>query len=667
MTQHLLFLLLGLGAGAVYAGIGMGVVVGYTASGVINFAHGAFAMYAAYVYDELRKTGDLVLPVIGLPARVHVMDSPPFLLALAVGLATGALLGLLAQLLVFRPLSRAPLLARVVASVGLMVTVQAVVVLRFGTERRSVTPILSAAPIDVFGVTVPRDRFLLVAVAVATAFVLWILSTRTRAGTATRAAAESEKGAMLLGFSTARLAAGNWAVAGSLAALFGILVSPITGLDPSKFTLLIIPALAAALLGKLRSFVVTAAAGLALGMLQSEALFLTTKTWFPTWARTGFTDALPFVVIIVALVFLGDSLPTRGSAGPVSQASAAGLADRRRWAPLLVVAGGLACVLLQGGYRFALVTSMISAIIMLSFVVLTGYVGQISLAQAALAGMSGFSLSRLASDHGVPFPISPLLAAGAATVLGLVIGLPALRVRGIQLAVVTLAGAVAIEQVLFRNPALNGGLDGSKIPSPTVFGADLGPRDSTASPRLAFCFFVLVVLAVLAIAVANLRRSDTGRRMLAVRTNERAAAAGGISVVRTKLLAFGMSAFLAGLGGAMLGYFRGQLSVESFSVFVGLQLLAIAYLGGITTVAGALVGGALAAGGIGFTVIDRNLEIGDYYLLISGVSVIVTAVLNPEGVATAIGRSVSKIASLRHPRPAPTATAPQLIQPPVNV
>jgi branched-chain amino acid transport system permease protein len=133
--------------------------------------------------------------------------------------------------------------------------------------------------------------------------------------------------------------------------------------------------------------------------------------------------------------------------------------------------------------------------------------------------------------------------------------------------------------------------------------------------------------------VANLGRSGTGRALLAVRSNERAAASIGVDVAAAKLLAFGVSAFLAGLGGALIGYSRGQLSADSFGVSVSLTLLAFAYLGGITSVGGALVAGALAPLGIGYVVLDRNTDIGEHYLLVSGILLVVTAVLNPGGIA----------------------------------
>ena len=159
------------------------------------------------------------------------------------------------------------------------------------------------------------------------------------------------------------------------------------------------------------------------------------------------------------------------------------------------------------------------------------------------------------------------------------------------------------------------------------------------------------------VLVGNIMRSGSGRKMLAVRSNERAAAAVGIGVASIKLTAFALASFLAGLGGALIGYSRGQLSPESFGVFVGLSFLAITYLGGITSLSGAVVAGALAALGIVFVLLDRVLELGTYYALFSGVSLILTVILNPVGIA---GKTRADIEAFRAKRAARAGLAAPL-------
>jgi len=275
-------------------------------------------------------------------------------------------------------------------------------------------------------------------------------------------------------------------------------------------------------------------------------------------------------------------------------------------------------------------TSFAAALIALSLVILTGMVGQISLAQAAFGGVAGIMLSKF--GDGIPFPISMLLAALAATVLGLIVGLPALRIRGAQLAVVTLAAGVSLEKFVFANPSFVSP-SSNKIPSPSFLGIDLAVRDATSIAKLPFSIMVFLVMMAAFVLAGNIMRSGTGRKMLAVRSNERAASSVGIQVAGLKLMTFGLASFLAGLGGALIGYSRGQLSPESFGVFVGLSFLAITYLGGITSLSGAVVAGLLMPLGLFFIFMDRVLTLGKYYALFSGVSLILTVILNPVGIA----------------------------------
>ncbi|MCZ7528743.1 MAG: hypothetical protein M5U14_21650 [Acidimicrobiia bacterium] len=399
-------MLLGLGSGAVYAALGLGIVLAYRGSGVISFAHGAMAMLAVYTYAELRSTGDLVVPVPGLPDRIHVAAEVPLVPALFVALGVSALLGFLVHL-VFRPLRNAPALAKVVASVGIMLVLQAVVLLRFGTKTRSLAPILPDEGVDVLGVTIPRDRFWLAGLAVLLGIALWALFLHTRFGLATRASAENEKGAILLGLSPDRIAAANWVMASMVAGLVGILVAPVTGVDPLKFTLLVVPALGAALVGRFSSFGWTVAGGLALGAGQSVITKLQTDySWVP---RVGVKEGLPFLVVIAVLFVVGRRLPDRASLATAQLPVAPSPRRLAITASASVATGTAAMLVLRGGYRFGLIVSLVVAVVCLSLVVLTGYVGQISLAQMALAGIAGFALSKLADGAGIPFPFSPSL------------------------------------------------------------------------------------------------------------------------------------------------------------------------------------------------------------------------------------------------------------------
>jgi branched-chain amino acid transport system permease protein len=616
IDRTMVFLLLGLGAGAVYASLGLGLVLVHRVSGVVHVAHGAVAAYVAYAFVELRTAGDLILPV----GRVDLGDEVAFGPALGLALVVAAALGLVTYGLVFRPLRGAPPLAGLVASVGLMATMQALIVLRFGAAGRPVPAILPAEPVRLLGADVPRDRLVLAALVIVAAAVLWAVSRFTRFGLASRAAADDTTGVALLGWSPDVLAAVNWVAAGVLAGLGGILVAPITGLDPVTTTLLVVPALAAALVGRLVSFGATTAAALGLGMIQSLILLLQDNlSWLP---RSGIREAVPLVVIVVALALGAGARLAR--AGDVTGRRLPRAGRPRRigvWATVGTAAGVAAVFAFEGQDRMALVTSLIGALVCLSIVVLTGWSGQISLAQMAFAGVAGFSLSRLADGAGIPFPIAPLLAAVLAALAGLLVGLPALRARGVSLAVVTLAGAVVVEEVVFKSPTLTGGFGGTRVPVPSLAGADFNPSQP------AFGLLVLGVLVATALGLARLRLAGGGRRLLAVRAGERAAAAVGVDVTATRLWAFALSAFLAGVAGTLLGYQQGQLSFGSFGVFVSLAYVAVASMGGIAGIGGALVGGLLVPNGLVFTLLD----LGRYQLLVSGLGLMAVTVLVPGG------------------------------------
>ena len=197
---------------------------------------------------------------------------------------------------------------------------------------------------------------------------------------------------------------------------------------------------------------------------------------------------------------------------------------------------------------------------------------------------------------------------------------------------VTLIFAVTVEALWFRNNSFNGGTEGAQIANPELFGLDLGIGIGERYPRPAFGILCLVVLVATAGGVAALRTSRLGSAMLAVRANERSAASAGISVVRIKLIGFAIGAFIAGLGGTLLAYKQTNVTFQTFSVFFGLTLFSTAYLAGITSVSGGVMAGLIAAGGIFFLVLDRAIDIGPWYAILSGLGVVLTVILNPEGI-----------------------------------
>ncbi|MFI6623268.1 ATP-binding cassette domain-containing protein [Streptomyces sp. NPDC050528] len=644
MSQYVVFLLLGLGSGAVFGALALALVLTFRSSGVVNFATGATALYSAYTYAFLRQ-GELLVPLPGVPKKVGLGGPLGLFPAMVISVALTAVLGIALYGLVFRPLRTAPPVAKAVASIGVMLVIQAVLAAAVGTGAVSVKAILPNDPVSWGGSLIPGDRLWFAAVIVVLTVVLALVFRLTRFGLTARAAAESEKGALVSGLSPERIAVANWALSSAVAGLSGILIAPIVPLVPVSYTLFIVPALAAALVGNFTALIPAVGAGLVIGMLQSELQFLQGKwSWLP---QAGLAQLVPLAVILAYLVVRGRPLPSRGSL--IQQALGRAPRPDRVLVPA-VVSTALAVVVLfatTGSIRAAVITSLTLAVISLSLVVVTGFAGQVSLAQLTLAGVGAFSLSRLSVEWGVPFPFAPLLAALAATVIGVVIGLPALRIRGLPAAVVTVALAVALEAFWFRNTQLNGGLGGSKVPSPRLFGIDLGIGAGDDYPRIPFALLCLVVLLLVGLGVAWLRRSRLGAAMLAVRANERSAAAAGIDVARTKIVAFAIGAFIAGLGGALLGYQQTVADAEMFTAIGGLGLFATAYLAGITALSGGLVAGVMGAGGLLPVLLDRALSLGEWYDVIMGIGLVLTVITNPEGL---VGPAHELSARLRRKR-----------------
>ena len=675
---------LGLGTGSLIAGIALGVVLTYRGSGVVDFSKGAVAIFIGYVFHELRTRGRIVVPPLPNPLAllegvvnssrdkadwIDLLDWPTFIdlpgeqqrfvSALVISIVYAAVVGLLLHFLVFRPLRFAPPLAKVVASVGLFIVFQAIIQLRFGGGTQLPQRILDDKPRNLFGdVIIPQSQLFLAALVIVLAVLLYALFRFTRFGLATRAAAENEKGAIVLGFSPDFLAGANWVLATVIVGVFGIIVSPITTLDPISVPLLIVPALGAALLGGFTSFGVTVAAGLGIGMLQVLTVYYSAKNWFPVESlpAAGVAKSLPFIVIVIAMFARGKSLPERGTIG----------GGRLPFAPtprhvLTLAVFGVAVTLLGlfrlgFDWRQAIINSLVFAVIALSLVVLTGFVGQISLAQGAIAGTAGFALSKYFSDW--PFPLGPIAAALIASLFGLAIAVPALRVRGVNLAVVTLAAAVAIEELVFKNPKLAGSTGALAVPPPEIGGKDFGPNNTRLRlfgikatddipPNVWFGVLCLVFVVVLALVVVNVRRSGTGRRFLTVRGNERASAAAGVGVPATKMVAFALSAFIAGLGGVLSGYRFGSVTPLYFGALNSLLFLAFAYLGGISSVLGAILAGSLAPNGVTFTALEKWVHLAPEYIpLIGGVGLIFNAINNPEGLAGAFSLAARKVEHL---------------------
>ena len=605
MNEVIRFALLGLGVGALYAFASQGLIVIYRGTGVLNFSLGATAIAGVFMQWEL-----------------HQGHGWPFVASVVVGVSWSALLGALTHWVIMRPLRRSSSLVRVIATLGVLIAIQAGVVIRYGSQSRQVSSWLPTDRVTLWGdVGITVDRLILLGIGCVSAFLLWLLYRSSQFGLATEAVSESERSAAAIGLSPNRIGLLNWALGSGIAAFAGILVVPIITLSVTAMTSLTLAALAAALVGDFRSFPIATAAGFAIGIGETlTGRFVN---------QQGLGASLPFLVIIVVLVFRGRSLPLRDHY--LQRLPMVGT-GRINWAWTLFGCGAIVFVMLtkQAKWIDAITVSLGVAIVLLSIVVLTGYAGQLSLAQYAIAGFGAYVAGRLVAVFDIPFPLALLAGVAAAVPLGFIFGLPAVRTRGINLAIVTLGLGSAIELMLFRNRNFTGGVQGTQVGNPDLFGYDIGSIDHPAR----YGIFVLAMTIVAVAVVANVRRGRSGRRLIAVRTNERAAAALGINVMVAKLFAFSFASAIAALGGIVLAFRLSSISYQSFNNFTSITLAGLALLGGVGQLLGAFVGSTLATAGISQEIIETTWDgVGRWIQLISGIAILLTLVTYKDGMA----------------------------------
>ncbi len=371
------FGLLGLGAGSVYALMALGLVLVYRGSGVLNFAQGAMGMIGAFTFYVWRD------------------DGMPTVLAFVLSVALGIGIGVATHFLIMRPLRRVPAISRLIATLALLTVLMALGTQLWGDTPRIVSHILPITSVTVFpGVDLGVDRLILFGVAIVLTISLTFLSRRTRFGMATSAVAENRRVPAMLGISPDIVAGANWGLGGGLAVVAAILVVNVSGLNVTNLALLVVPGMAAALVGAFRSYWLTLAGGLLIGVLESEIAFLQTKVSDPA-ALQGWGRSVPFVVIIVVLMVRGRALPLRSEASERPPEVGSG---RIRPAFALPLAA-LGIVIIGFGLPTngveAATTTATTAIVVLSLVVVTGYAGQLSLAQFAARGHRGV-------DRGAP-------------------------------------------------------------------------------------------------------------------------------------------------------------------------------------------------------------------------------------------------------------------------
>ena len=624
------FILLGLGLAPAYILIGQSVVLAYRGSNVVNFASAGLAFLAAFAYYGATK--------LGLPTGV----------ALIVGVLTGGMLGATIDLLVMRKLANARQLSKVIATLGIGTTITVGIDIAIGNSAAPLPPMLFGdSRLVIFGAAASSYRLAACAIALALTAVLWAVYKWSRFGLQTAAVAENQRATAALGHRPRRISLLNWTYAGMLSAVGGILVTPLITLDGNSAVLLMLPALAAALLGSFSSFWLCALGGLLIGLAESELTHYSV-----VWGLgPGWEVVAPFAVVVLVLMLRGGSLPDRGHLIQRLPKTGTGRVRPTLVVPMTVV-GVVAIALLPTAGAGAVTETAGTAIILLSFVVITGYTGQISLSQAGLAGIGAFAAARLGDALGLGF--WPALGIGILVTvpIGALFGLPALRARGVDLAILTLGLGLIVEDVLLDNSSYVGGTSGLAAPSPSLFGYAL---DGFNHPSR-YATMTLLAFTLVAVAVAKLRRGHIGRRLIAVRGNERAAVSLGIGLTATKLYAFMLAAGIASLGGILLAFQSPYVLFQGFDITTSITLLAFIVVGGVGYIGGAIAGSLLATGGLiawVVSLITTSSQINNLLAVMGGVGVVVAVMLFPDGaVARQAASWGARLDRLRRTKPA---------------
>ncbi|MFI6643422.1 ATP-binding cassette domain-containing protein [Streptomyces sp. NPDC050504] len=551
--------LAGLAVGSAAALTGIGLVVTYRATGVLNLAHGAVAVVCAYVLRELAVERGWPLPWAACAT----------LLVVAPGI------GLLLDRAVFRPLAVAGAdpARTLVASIGVFVLLVGAATLLWGTGARADAPLLLSG-----------DPWAQLGAVLALALLVAAATRWTRTGRELRAVVDNRELAALGGTDADRVAAVGWAFGSFTAGLTGVLLAPLLRLDPYGLPLLVVEVIAVAVIARMRSVSVAVGAALLLGVAQAQLTRLRPSGRFerfePLVQAVG-ANLFVVALLVAALVLPGvgerDTLP-RGAVPAVR-------VPRAVW-----LVAGILFLLPLGFAGSDLHTSVqvpAMALILLSLSVVTGRGGQIALGQAAYAGLGALFTALLAAGRfpGVP-AVPELLALGLAALLvaplGLLTGWPAIRRHGLALALVTLGVGVVVSRFVFAQPYATAGLG---LERPAGFAGDR-----------AYYVLELALLACCLLLVAALRGGRTGRALAALRDHEAGAAAAGVPVASLKLLAFTLGAALAALGGGLLSTGVRAFDPAAYDPVRGLLWFATAVVLGADTLLGALAGAALLVG-----------------------------------------------------------------------
>lgn len=611
-------ILVGAEFGAINGLLALGLVLTYRASRVINFSYGAMGALAATIGVEL-----------------YLAHHVPWGVCIAIALVGGAALGLFVDAVIRWRFFTAPRLIVMVVTIGLAQLFGGIQLLVPGwiggpAIVGGFSTGLSSSTVRIFPDSFNgNDLLIVIAVPVVLIALGWFLL-RTDAGVAVRSVADNSDRARLLGIPVRRLSTLVWVIAGVIAALTTVLSSPSNGLTISAGAgpTLILPALAAAIIAGMENLPLAFGAGVALGI--TSGLF---QFNLPRYgSATG--DVVNLVAILLGLLFLqkkrsraDDAEETFSATGilkPIPDALkrlpevVAG-----RWGAFAIAVGLVVMVpfLFGPGTTLEYTGALVYGIIAISLVVLTGWSGNVSLGQFAFAGVGGVVAGDMIEKANIDLFFCLAAAGAAGAILAVIVGVPALRIRGAYLAAVTLALGVAVNN-FFLNPTYFPNVIPQQFTRPVLFGRfDLA--SNTAMYFLCLAFLVLTILFV-----QGLRRARAGRVLLATRDNEKAAAAMSVPPVRTKLSGFVLAGAVAGIAGALYAVLLGAVGFNTFDPSYGLVVFSMAVIGGLGSISGVLMGVALIE--------VLSFWKPQYQLVFTGFGLLVVLLFLPGGLAAGV-------------------------------
>lgn len=586
--------LLGLIFGSYFALSATGIVVTYQATGVFNIAHFAIALLAGYLGWQLSG-------VMGLPLFVVV---PVVLLICGPGL------GLLLERVVFRPLQhrKASSSEKLVAALGVTVALLAFINTQWGpgvqgTNSEPVPRLFGLKPFDVGSLTFDTEQIGFLATTLVVAGLLYLLFQRTFLGVSIRAVVDRRELAELSAIDSNRVSQVAWTIGCTLAALTGLIITQ-GSLEPVKIIFYGIETFSIAVVARLVSVPKAILYGFALGfgqaLLRAFDPFGTDNNWADTYAAVVLN--LSSILLFTALVAFRrlDEVGSSDASGP---GLVHGQLGGRRLTPVgFAVVGSAALIAIASPFfmrandlRLAQVCLAL-IVIFTSIVAITGFSGHLTLGQASIAGLGAFFTARAANGLDLPVLLAMLVGGAVAMGAGLLAGYPALRRKGLFLGLTTLGLALIIDRFVFNARMFKGGPGGLTMERPTLFGLDLtGDR--------AFFFFELVIVAATLALAHNLRSGRLGRVLAAMRDSETATQSIGINLRRAKLFVFGVSSFMAGIGGALLAQSNQNWDNAAFNPVLGLFWFTAVVVCGISSIGG----GVLAA--VLYVFIPRQLDL----------------------------------------------------------